>query len=54
MIQFPEFIIQARKQDMGFEEIPITIQQRQLGDTKKPQLGYPIGLARTIMVTWAL
>jgi hypothetical protein len=49
----PELIIEARKQGMRIEEIPITIEQRQAGDTKKPQLGYAIGLARTIMVTWA-
>ena len=49
----PELIIEARKQGMQIEEIPITIEQRQAGDTKKPQLSYAIGLARTIMVTWA-
>ena len=48
----PELIIEARKNGMRIEEIPITIEQRQAGDTKKPQLGYAIGLARTIMVTW--
>ena len=49
----PELIIEARKQGMQIEEIPITIEQRRAGDTKKPQLSYAIGLARTIMVTWA-
>ena len=53
MIQCPKLIIEARKQGMQIEEIPITIEQRQAGDTKKPQLSYAIGLARTIMVTWA-
>jgi hypothetical protein len=48
----PELIIEARKNGMRVKEIPITIEQRQAGETKKPQLGYAIGLARTIMVTW--
>lgn len=48
----PELIIEARKNGMRVREIPITIAQRQAGETKKPQLGYAIGLARTIMVTW--
>jgi len=38
---------------MRIQEIPITIEKRQAGETKKPQLGYAIGLARTIIVTWA-
>jgi len=49
----PELVIEASKQGLRIEEIPITIEQRQAGYTKKPQLGYAIGLARTIMVTWA-
>ena len=48
----PELIIEARKQGMRIQEIPITIEKRQAGETKKPQLGYAIGLTRTIITTW--
>jgi len=48
----PELIIEARKNGLRIEEIPITIKQRQAGETKKPKLGYALGLTRTILVTW--
>ena len=48
----PELIIEARKNGMRIQEYPITVKQRQAGETKKPQLGYAIGLARTIVTTW--
>ncbi len=48
----PEMLIEARKNQLRIVEIPVTISQRQEGETKKPQLGYAIGLARTIFVTW--
>jgi len=48
----PELIIEARKNDLRIQEYPITVTQRQAGETKKPQLGYAIGLLRTIVVTW--
>lgn len=48
----PELIIEARKHDLRIQEIPITIEERQAGETKKPQLGYALGLTRTILVTW--
>jgi hypothetical protein len=48
----PELIIEARKSGMRIKEIPITIEERQAGDTKKPKLGYAAGLMRTILVTW--
>jgi len=48
----PELIIEARKQGMRIKELPITIEERQAGETKKPQLGYAFGLMRTIMITW--
>lgn len=48
----PELIIEARKNGLRIEEIPITIEKRVAGETKKPQLGYAIGLTRTILVTW--
>lgn len=48
----PELIIEARKQGLRLKEIPITIEKRQAGETKKPQLGYALGLTRTILTTW--
>jgi len=48
----PELIIEARKNGMRIKEHPITVKERQAGDTKKPQLGYAFGLMRTIFVTW--
>ncbi|EMA36872.1 glycosyltransferase family 2 protein [Halococcus hamelinensis] len=48
----PELIIEARKNGLRLEEIPITIEERQAGETKKPRLGYAIGLTRTILTTW--
>jgi hypothetical protein len=45
-------IIEARKNGLRIQEYPITVTQRQVGETKKPQLGYAIGLLRTIVVTW--
>ncbi|PSP75015.1 glycosyl transferase family 2 [Halobacteriales archaeon QS_3_64_16] len=48
----PELIIEARKKGLRIREIPITIEERQAGETKKPQLKYAVGLLRTIIVTW--
>jgi hypothetical protein len=48
----PELIIEAKKNDLRLQEIPITIEERQAGETKKPKLGYAIGLTRTILTTW--
>ncbi|PHQ45532.1 glycosyl transferase family 2 [Halorubrum sp. C3] len=48
----PELIIEARKNGMQIEEIPIVIQEREAGETKKPQLGYALGLTRTVLMTW--
>ncbi|TKX83670.1 glycosyl transferase family 2, partial [Halorubrum sp. SS5] len=48
----PELIIEARKNGMQIEEIPIVIQEREAGETKKPQLGYALGLTRTVLTTW--
>lgn len=48
----PEMLIEARKNQLRIVEIPVTIDQRQEGETKKPQLGYAFGLARTIFTTW--
>ena len=48
----PELIIESRKNGLRIKEHPIKVSQRQVGETKKPQLGYAIGLLRTIVVTW--
>ncbi|WP_049998614.1 DUF2304 family protein [Halococcus sediminicola] len=48
----PELIIEARKNGLRLREVPITIAERQAGETKKPQLGYAFGLMRTILTTW--
>ena len=48
----PELIIEARKQGLRIEEIPVTIEERDAGESKKPQLGYAFGLSRTILMTW--
>jgi hypothetical protein len=48
----PELIIEARKNELRLKEIPITIEERQAGETKKPKLGYAAGLTRTILATW--
>lgn len=48
----PELIIEARKNGLRVKEIPITVEKREAGETKKPQLGYAIGLTRAIMTTW--
>ncbi|WP_256686211.1 DUF2304 family protein [Halococcus qingdaonensis] len=48
----PELIIEARKNGLRIREIPVSIAQRETGTTKKPKLGYALGLARTIFTTW--
>ena len=48
----PELIIEARKNGLRVQEIPITVAAREAGETKKPRLGYALGLARTILTTW--
>lgn len=48
----PELIIEARKNGLRIKEIPIVIKERESGETKKPQLGYALGLTRTILATW--
>jgi len=48
----PELIIEARKNGMHIKEHPITVKKRQAGDTKKPQLGYAVGLMRTIYTSF--
>ena len=48
----PELIIESRKNGLRIKEVPVTIHEREAGETKKPKLGYAVGLARTILVTW--
>lgn len=48
----PELIIEARKNGLRITEIPITIKDRKEGETRKPKVGFAIGLARTIIATW--
>ena len=48
----PELIIEARKNGLRIAEVPVTIYERGAGETKKPGLGYAVGLARTIFITW--
>jgi len=48
----PELIIESRKKGLRIVEVPVTIRERDAGETKKPGIGYALGLARTILVTW--
>jgi len=48
----PELIIEARKKGLRIAEVPVTVHERDAGESKKPGLGYAVSLARTILVTW--
>jgi hypothetical protein len=48
----PELIIESRKNNLRIREVPVTIHEREAGETKKPKLGYAVGLMRTIFITW--
>lgn len=48
----PELIIESRKKGLRIVEVPVTIRERDAGETKKPGIGYALGLTRTIIVTW--
>ncbi len=48
----PELIIESRKNGLRIREVPVTIREREAGETKKPKFGYAIGLMRTIFITW--
>lgn len=48
----PELIIEARKNGLRIEEIPVTIEKRQSGTTKKPHVGFALGLMKTIVMVW--
>lgn len=48
----PELLIEARKNGLRIREIPVTIAEREHGESKKPRVKYALGLMRTILVTW--
>ena len=48
----PELIIESRKKGLRIVEVPVTVRERDAGETKKPGIGYALGLARTILATW--
>lgn len=48
----PELIIEARKNGLRVDEVPITVYEREKSETKKPSLMYAFGLTRTIFMTW--
>jgi hypothetical protein len=48
----PELIIESRKNGLRIKEVPVTIKERESGESKKPKLRYAFGLMRTIIITW--
>ncbi len=48
----PELLIEARKKGLRIAEIPVEVEERAVGESKKPKVGYAVGLTRTILVTW--
>jgi hypothetical protein len=49
----PELIMEAARQGLRIQEVPVTIVSRAAGESKKPpRLGYPLGFLRTIVQTW--
>lgn len=48
----PELIIEARKKGLRIAEVPVTMVQRESGESKKPKLGYAMGLFRAVVITW--
>ena len=48
-----ELIMEAARQGLRVREVPVHIQSRSHGESKKPRrLGYPIGYLATIVRTW--
>jgi glycosyltransferase involved in cell wall biosynthesis len=48
-----EMIIEAATKDLRIQEVPVHIQQRAFGESKKPRrLGYPIGYLGAVVRTW--
>jgi hypothetical protein len=49
----PELIMEAVRQGLRIQEVPVTIADRSFGESKKPaRLGYPLGFLRTIVQVW--
>ncbi|KZN26243.1 glycosyl transferase family 2 [Haladaptatus sp. R4] len=44
-----ELLVEVRKNGFRLEEVPVTVERRQASTTKKPKLGYGIGIARTLV-----
>jgi hypothetical protein len=48
-----EIILEALKNRLRFEQVPVTMLSRAAGETKKPpKLAYPLGVFRVIIQTW--
>ncbi|HSL00863.1 MAG TPA: DUF2304 family protein [Rubrobacteraceae bacterium] len=48
-----EIILEALKNKLRFEQVPVTMLSRAAGETKKPpKLRYPLGVFRVIISTW--
>lgn len=48
-----ELILEALKNGLRFEEVPVTMLRRAEGESKKPKrLAYPLGVFRVIVQTW--
>jgi hypothetical protein len=48
-----EIILEALKKKLRFEQVPVTMLSRAVGETKKPpKLAYPLGVFRVIISTW--
>jgi hypothetical protein len=48
-----EIILEALKNKLRFEQVPVTMLSRAAGETKKPpKLAYPLGVFRVIISTW--
>ena len=48
----PEILIETILKGYKIENIPTTIKRRSAGQTKKPRLGFALGLFRVIIFTW--
>ena len=48
-----EIILEALKNKLRFDQVPVTMLSRAAGETKKPpKLAYPLGVFRVIISTW--
>ncbi|WP_423747111.1 glycosyltransferase family 2 protein (plasmid) [Haladaptatus sp. SPP-AMP-3] len=44
-----ELLVEVRKSGLRMKEVPVTVERRQGSTTKKPKLGYGLGIARTLV-----